>query len=76
MDVGVGQSGSEHKVSPMGVVVLGLKPNPTGKTLCGALEPNSLLMGQTKVSVDRVKCLLPGSDARFDPELNPPLSGW
>lgn len=40
LDMDLGLSRSENKVSPVGVIVVGSKPNPKGKVLPSALEPN------------------------------------
>jgi len=50
--VGLDHSGLKHEVCPVGFTV-GLKPNPKGKMISNALEPN--LMRQTKHVVVRGK---------------------
>jgi hypothetical protein len=76
LDMDLGLSGSENKVSPVGVIVVGLKPNPKGKVLSSALEPNSMLMGQTKGVIVRGKGPLVSQARRpIRPKVKPRLSG-
>lgn len=74
LDSGPHPSRSEHGVSPMGVVTMGLKPSPKGKVLSDALESKS--MGQLKDARLKGKGLCePLVRPQIRPKVKPTLSG-